>query len=138
MTAKGQKLVIGSQIPSFKGITWLTAPPKTDKDMLIDFYQSTNPSCEKFLPTLAPRYDLLAPKLSFVILTREQGPAIDKLVNSLGARYSIGYDPTGDAFNAFNVKYLPYSILVDEKGKILWIGNLGNLDDQSLLKIDNT
>ena len=133
--AYGQKLVIGSEVPNLKEVKWQGAAPPNGKAMLIEFYQESNPTSRGFFSKLAPVKSNNGEKVSIVVLTRDSGAPLEKLVASYGDNYYIGLDDTGNTFTNFGVKYLPYTMLVDSKSKILWIGNLGNLQQSSIDKI---
>lgn len=128
--AAGQKLIIGSDAPSLKEIEWQTAPPVKGVASLVDFYQPSNPSCVKFLDRLGLIAKEKKGRVQVVLLTRETGAEIDKLVAD--GRFIVGYDPTGNTYAEYYVKYLPYSMLVDSKGDIAWIGNMANLPTTTL------
>lgn len=137
--AFAQKMVIGSKIPEFKGVVWLTPAPVEEVPMLIEFYNPANSTSARYFPKLADiraRYGM-AEKLGLqiVVLTPLTGEALRELGQSYGDKYRIGSDPEGKAYQAFNVQFLPYTILVNSKGELYWQGNLGNLPDAVLQKI---
>lgn len=128
-----QKLVIGSQRPSMRGIQWQNKSPKLNKPLLIEFYHHDNSSSREFLDLLSEIKQQSRGNLEIVILTRDGGKSLAHLNQYYGDEYLIGYDPTGAVFSSFGVKYIPYSILSDRKGNLLWIGNLSSFD-MDLLK----
>lgn len=142
-TAFAQKMVIGSRIPDFRGVQWLTAAPAgpgsgQTAPMLVEFYDPDNATSARFFPKLADirqKYGNGDSGIQIVVLVARQGPAADKLLKESGDRYYIGTDPDGKVYQAFNVQFLPYTILVDTKGELYWQGNLGNITDAVLQKI---
>ena len=132
--AAAQKLVIGSKTPDFKEVEWKTAAPGGSKAVLVEFYQSSNQTSESLYPKLADIYSKYSATLDIVVLTREDNAAIDLLTDNDGWKYSFGYDPTGKAYEAFGVKFVPFTMLIDSKGNLLWQGNLSNITDQALQK----
>lgn len=136
--AFAQKMVIGSRIPDLKTVRWLTPAPKTDAPMLIEFYNPDNATSARFFPKLAgirQKYGNGNAGLQIVVLTRIKGPALEKLTADYGEAYYIGSDPDGKVYQAFNVRFLPYAILVSSKGELYWQGNLGNITDAVLQKV---
>lgn len=130
-----QKLVIGSKAPDMKNIEWKSGAPAENKAMIVEFYQSTNPTSVKLFPKLADIKSKHGDKLNVVVITRESNEAIDKLVADYGALYSIGYDAGGKTYESFGVKFVPFTMLVDAKGTLIWQGNLGNITDDNVSKI---
>lgn len=141
--AFAQKMVIGSRIPDFKGVQWLTVAPagpgsSQTAPMLIEFYNPDNASSVRFFPKLADvksRHGNGASGVQIVVLVAQSGPAADKLRQDYGDKYYIGVDPDGKVYQSFNVRFLPYTILVNSKGELYWQGNLGNLTDEVLRKV---
>lgn len=141
--ALAQKMVIGSRIPDFKEVQWLTAAPAgpgsgQTAPMLIEFYNPDNASSVRFFPKLADirhKYGNGASGVQIVVLVAQPGAAADKLRQDYGDRYYIGADPDGKVYQAFNVRFLPYTILVNSKGELYWQGNLGNIPDAVLQKV---
>lgn len=142
-TAFAQKIVIGSRIPDFRGVQWLTAAPAgpgsgQTAPMLVEFYDPDNATSARFFPKLADiksRHGNGASGIQIVVLAAREGPAADKLLKECGDRYYIGTDPDGKVYQSFNVRFLPYTILVNSKGELYWQGNLGNLTDEVLGKV---
>lgn len=130
-----QKLVIGSRVPDFKGAQWLSSAPQEKRPMLIEFYNPTNPTCNKFFPKLANIKKQHGDKVQIIVLTAQTGPEIDKLVDDWGRDYSIGYDPTGKIYQNFNVRFLPFTLIINSNSEIFWQGNLGNLPSDILGKV---
>lgn len=127
-----QKLVIGSETPSFKSlkddISWLTRKPGT-LPLLIDFYQPSNPTCVDNLARLLKIAESNRGVIDVVVLTREQD---DKLKELFG-KVCVGVDTTSNGFfKKCHVQYLPYTMIVDEKSRLLWHGILNALSDEML------
>lgn len=136
--AFAQKLVIGSRIPDLKTAQWITLMPKTEVPMLIEFYNPDNATSARFFPKLSDikqKYGNGDSGLQIVVLTQVKGAALDKLAKDYGDTYYIGGDPDGKVYQAFNVQFLPYTILVSSKGELYWQGNLGNITDAVLQKV---
>lgn len=140
--ALSQKMVIGSKVPDLKTVEWLTtAPPPLDgseaRPMLIEFYDPGNSTVNRLFPRLR---DIKAKygnnsSLLIILLTRQSGPIIQQLVQDHGNDYYIGSDPDGKTYQNFNVRFLPYTILVDSKNQLHWQGNLSNITDHALTSI---
>lgn len=129
-----QKLVIGSRVPEFQGIEWQGSTPDASKATFIEFYQSTNASSVRNIDRLG-ELRKVNPSINIVILVQEKNATIDKLVTDYGSKYSIGYDPQGKMFEALGVKYVPFSMALDAKEKLLWQGNSANMSEEVMKNI---
>lgn len=134
-----QKMVIGSRVPDFKGVQWMTTMPHTSETpeaapMLIEFYNPDNASSVRFFSKLAGVKER-HPKIQIVVLVARNKQSAEQLLESHGKEYYIGLDSDGKVYQAFNVRFLPYTILVNSKGELHWQGNLGNLTDGTLQKV---
>ncbi|MEG1607337.1 MAG: hypothetical protein RR931_02290 [Mucinivorans sp.] len=136
ISAKAQKLVIGSKMPEWKSIEWLSPLKKSDKAIFVEFYQSNNPGSAKILMNLESIYTKYGSKIQVVILTREHGSAIDLLVMQYGSKFAIGYDASGREFEALGVKFLPFSMLFSSDKELYWQGNQTKLTTETLDNVD--
>ena len=50
----------------------------------------------------------------------------------------VAIDEPGSVFGQFEVRYVPFSVLADRKGVILWTGNSALLDSKTLDKFFTT
>lgn len=129
-SAGAQKLVIGSRVPSIKGdkdVEWLSSAPTKDKAMLIDFFSTDNPSCIKEYALLKPIIEQWEAELDIVIISQGDSPEFRSMVDADGGRYSFALDADGNVFAAYGVRYLPFYMLVNAKGEMIWQGNISTL-----------
>lgn len=131
MPLRAQRLVIGSKAPSLKSVEWLGDTPEVGggKAILVEFYQSSNPSSVKFFEKLGPINDKYGSKMMIVVLGRDSRDAMLELTD---LPYFVGFDAGGAAYSAYGVRFTPFTMLVDSKGNVAWMGNLGNITDAVL------
>ncbi len=134
-----QKLVIGSQVTDHKlveGVKWYTTPRNPESIWIIDFYSSDNPSSVEFYSRNIDRiYGAVTDNVEIVVLSNKLTDDFKKLIEEDGAKYVFGHDSKATLFKLFGVKYIPYTVVVDNKGKVLWQGDLSKLTDSQLQKI---
>lgn len=131
-TAAAQKLVIGQRAPEFKAAAWLTEKPAGDKAQLLVFYHSSSkPATDQLggLDGLAKKY---AGKLNVTVLARETEEKVRPLVLDCPRNYYVALDDNGKTFSNFGVQYIPFSVLADARGQVLWFGNPAQLDGKTL------
>lgn len=132
-TATAQKLIIGSKTPDLKGIEWHGSAPTPGQPMLIEFYDPQNASSKQFhgrMGVIAQQYS----HLSTVVLTRSRA-AFEQVVSENNAAWNVGLDAEGRTYQAFNIRFLPFAVLIDSKGNLFWQGNLGNLPNEMLQSV---
>lgn len=132
LPTRAQKLIIGSKLPDFKGITWLSTTPAEKVPMVIEFHNPQNATSGKFFCKLKEIKSKYGGRIQIVVLTTQHTPEIDQIVESQGGDYSVGYDATGRVYQNFNVRYLPYTIVANSAGELFWQGNLGNITSDVL------
>jgi thiol-disulfide isomerase/thioredoxin len=98
---------------------------KGEKLTIIDFWASWCKPCNKAIPELNKIYQTYKDKGVNVLGINCDGPrSISKvapLVNSLQIKYTVLLDINSEVMNYLNLSAFPTLILVDPKGKIVWI-----------------
>ena len=79
---------------------------------------------EAFLARAAERY---GDRLAVIVVTREKDDAVISSLLGGNPSYRVGYDGDGSVFSAFSARYVPYSVIYDKRGRILWVGNPSSL-----------
>ncbi len=132
-----QKIVAGSDIPTIKSmkdnIVWLNGQPESEKYQIIDFYEPVNRSCVSNVKRLLNLINGREERLNIIILTKESGKDIHEFAKSVDGKLFIGIDTTGNGyFEKCFVKYLPYTLFVDNRNKLIWHGFLCSLSDETI------
>lgn len=133
-TAAAQQFVIGSKMPELRSVKWLSKSPENGQPSYIEFYQSTNKSSVEAFPKLSEIKSARS-NINIVVLVRETGEEIDKLVKNFGTDYAIGYDADGKTHDAFGVKFVPFGVLVDSRNTLQWQGNLSQFSTDQLKNV---
>jgi hypothetical protein len=131
----GQKLVIGDRAPLLK-LQWLDGTPKTDgKYTMVEFFHSSNGASVNRLPALHRLAVAAGSKLAVVVVTREQGDNIRTMLTERNPAYFAAFDPDGATFSAYRANYVPYSVIYDRKGRIVWLGNPTSLSNDDIMEM---
>ncbi len=72
--------------------------------------------------------------LSIVAVTQAGKSETEKWVAAKGAKYAYAYDRTGKLGRYFSVTGIPYAVLVDSTGTVVWKGHPGGLEESVLQK----
>lgn len=123
-----------SQIPSavLKDINGKSV--KTDtlnnggKPMIVDFFASWCKPCIRELNAIADVYEDWQEEtgVKLVAISIDQAQNMNKvkpLVDNHGWEYEVLLDPNGDMKRAFGIQAIPYTLIVDGKGKIVYRHN---------------
>lgn len=132
-----QKLANGERAPEVTAAQWLTAKPSGDKVRLIDFYHSASAEAGALLPTLDRYAEKYAGRLEVVVVAREPKEKVETALMKDSPKYHAAIDSDGKTFAAFGVRVVPFGVVVDAKGKVLWFGNPAQLDTALLEKLLN-
>lgn len=132
----GQRIVIGDRAPELKAHSWLTAKPNLDgKSVMVEFFHSTN----KYSVSRLRELDRLARssngKLAVVVVTREHDPKVKSLITNGGPAYYAMLDDAGKTFTAYGTKFVPYAVIYDRKGRVIWLGNPTSLTNEDIIKM---
>lgn len=121
-----QDLVIGEKAPDFKVKEWyaLKKPAATPhKMMLVEFFHPSNRASVERLGEINGWAKKYPSALTVVVIAKEDTPEVRELLKSTLAHGYAGFDDAGRTFEAFGVHYVPYGVLIDPKGRVLWMGN---------------
>lgn len=130
--AAAQVLVIGEKVPDFKVKEWVDMrkpAPVPQKMMLVEFFHSSNQESVGRLGELDRLAKKYAAGLTVVVITKEDSAATRRMLKDGSTRYHTGIDDAGKTFAAFGVQYVPHAVLIDPKGRLLWMGNSTAMDD---------
>ena len=117
-----QRLVIGERVPDLNITQWLNGAPVSDgKAVMVEFYHSSNPKGAERLAQLDELAKSYGDRLAVIVVTREKNDAVISSLLGGNPSYRVGYDGDGSA------RYVPYSVIYDKRGRILWVGNPSSL-----------
>ncbi len=127
------RIAVGQRAPELRIKQWLVrgTPPEERKARLVEFFYSASaPSVER-LPVLTGYAKTYASSLQVVIVAKEPANTVLEYVPTT-APYYTGIDDNGASFVAYGVQIVPFSVLIDAKGRILWFGNPASLTEATL------
>lgn len=130
-SSSGQKLMIGEKAPELRIKEWINQSPSHGTVKLIEFFHSANDQSRDQLAALddyARKYS----DLTIILVAREDKAVVEDAVRPSSRGFAVGLDDGGKTFSAYSVQYVPFSVLVDEKGKVIWFGNSSSLKESSI------
>ena len=132
LSAWAQSPAVGERAPELRVKEWLGAPAKEGKTAtLIEFFSATNPVCVSRLPLLDSMANEFSGKLHVVLVTKEDISEIAD-VDKIG--YSVAVDSDMRIFKTFGIQFVPSGVIVDEKGRVVWVGNTSSINRKTVKK----
>lgn len=134
-----QRVVVGGELSrtlSREGVEWLTDRPSTrGKALLVEFFHTTNVACMEHVDVLNEWAGELAEWLNVVVVTREPSEQVAPILMHEYQYSYVAIDEGGVLFNLYEVPYVPYAVLIDPKGEVLWVGNGAALSKENIKKL---
>ncbi|MCD7970805.1 MAG: redoxin domain-containing protein [Alistipes sp.] len=137
VTAVAQKLVIGEKAPDIRAAEWLWGRPADGKARFIEFFHGGSSQCTDRLTDIASLAVKLGDRMDVILVSRETAENILKATGDKSGTYFAAVDDGGKTFEAYSVRFVPFGVLVDRKGRILWFGNPASLAEQEIVRLLN-
>lgn len=131
-----QNIVIGERAPELKSVTWLASrnPAAADLSYLV-FFHSSNKGCTASLDALRDLSNKLGSKLRIIIITQEDSEKSPRFSRPTSPNESVWHSITTKVFGSFGVDFVPFSVLIDAKNRVLWMGNPQSMTSSFIQKI---
>lgn len=130
IAASAQNMSIGTKVPTIAPAEWYGAPLSAQNEpMLVEFFHTSNRDAEARaaeLARIAKKYD---GKVKVVVVLSQPIEIVEEVIDTTSG-YFIAIDTGRKIHNAYGVKYVPYSVVVDSKGRLAWLGNSKSLTDK--------
>lgn len=131
-----QGIAIGERVPELKPAEWLgQRPDASDKrPTLIVFFHTASAPCVEVLPHL-DSLGRSTDRIKILVVAMEAKERIaPTLARYLGDGFFAAIDSSGKTFASYGIKYVPFGVLVDSRGRALWVGNPVLATEETLRK----
>lgn len=126
--ASAQTIIIGEKTPDLKVAQWLNSNQvRSNTPTLLEFFVSQSAPSQKRLPVLDALAKQYGGKLNIVIISKESQSKIAPLIDGKNYSFAIAIDDEGKTFSNYGVQFVPFGILTDAKGRVVWSGNSSQL-----------
>ena len=134
---RAQNIVIGERAPELKNVTWLASRNPTAADLsFLVFFHSSNKGCTASLDALRDLSNKLGSKLRIIIITQEDSDKIAPILTPyISEQIGVALDHDKKVFGSFGVDFVPFSVLIDAKNQVLWMGNPQSMTSSFIQKI---
>lgn len=117
------KGTVGSKGAEMNAAQWVgDKPTDNTRPMLIEFYLSSAKGADQRRASIGSIADQYGTKLNIVIVSRQSADELATLTSG-DKRCFVALDSDGVIFADYGVKFVPYTVLVNRKGRIAWVGN---------------
>jgi len=106
-----------------------------DKPVILDFWTSWCPNCQRDMPKLARWYEKYKDQVEVIgVNLRESNAVAQRFVNSRGIGFPIAMDP-GSVANQFAIRFTNTHVLIDKEGSIVRVipGDMKERDIRELI-----
>lgn len=138
LAASGQNIVLGERVPDLHAAAWLdNRSPKPETFTYIEFFHTSSPAGLTTLDHLKRIAENPRTKISVVVATCEKTEKIEALLRPyLSERIAVAID-AARGFELFGVRYVPFGVLTDRKGRAVWMGNTLQFEEKHLSETTN-
>lgn len=126
--------MVGKTIQPMKLNYFANKPASLDnKVVLIDFWAVWCEPCRHSIPEMNKLHAELGDKGLVVLgMTRDHEKSIAEFVTRFPMQFHIGIDVDGAFFKRLAVRGMPYAVLTDRNGVIIWQGDPGELNRERI------
>jgi thiol-disulfide isomerase/thioredoxin len=141
INAQGQILKVGTKAPALVLDKWVK-PDKavnlTHKPLIIDFWATWCAPCLETIPHLNELTTNYQSEINFLAITTDSYETTVKFLKKVSITANVVLDKNKATNKAFNIQFLPTTILIDKDGIIQWYGSPQNLNKEAIDEFLNT
>lgn len=127
----GQRLARGEKMPELQVKQWISqSQPAPGKATLVEFFHSGNKTSVERLKALEELAKSNSSKLNVIVVTRENTAPVTQMLS--GKSYFAVLDDEGKTFSAYSAIYVPYTVIADRRGRVVWLGNPTSITDKEI------
>lgn len=131
-----QRVEVGSYAPYIHNVEWISdRPDRSDKALMVEFFHSSNRDCREHIDHLNALACDYRKEMDVVMLTREPSEQVAGMLLHEYQYFYVATDESGDMFRAFGVSHVPYAVIANRNGVIVWCGNPLVLNDSAIKKL---
>lgn len=129
-----QNLVTGEKAPDLKVAEWLVGKSRlrSGYPTFVEFFFSRSEPSLRRLAVLDGFVRDHKGRLNVILLAREPKQTIADLLEGKGYAFAVALDDEARTFTAYGVQFVPFGVLFDNRGKVVWFGNSSKFGDDSL------
>lgn len=124
LSLSAQQVEVGSRAPRIGQVEWISDTPQLgERALMVEFFHSSNKDCRDHIAPCNTISHMFLDEMDVVMLTREPSEQVASLLMHEYQFFYVASDESGATFRAFGAKHVPYAVIIDTKGVIVWTGN---------------
>ena len=105
--------------PLLGGGSIVLADYKDNKSVVLDFWASWCPNCQRDMPVLNRLYEKYKEDIEVIgVNLQEENSTISNFISSTGIDFPIVLDPLGTIAQEYRIQYTNVHVLIDKKGNV--------------------
>lgn len=136
LSLSAQRAEVGSYAPYIGGVEWISDRlEKSDRALMVEFFHSSNKDCRDHIEHLNALACDYRHDMDVLMLTREPSEQVAGMLLHEYQYFYVAIDESGKVFRAFDVSHVPYAVIINPKGVIIWAGNPLSLNVSTIKKL---
>ena len=129
-----QRLVVGEKAPELKVGEWLLHKDalSDSRPTLVEFFFSRSEPSLRRLTVLDGFIRDHSERLNVIRMVRESRERLAAALEGKGYAFTVALDDGNRTFAAYGVQFVPFAVLFDARGRVVWFGNSSKFGDAEL------
>lgn len=137
LTAAAQLVEVGSHAPRIRNVEWISDRPEfvDERFLMVEFFHSAAEDSRSHIEPCNALARDYRKQMDVVVLTREPAEQVAGMLLHEYQYFYVASDESGQTYRAFGVSHVPYAVIVNPKGIIVWAGNPIKLTTTTIEKL---
>lgn len=137
LTAAAQLVEVGSHAPRIRNVEWISDRPELadERFLMVEFFHSAAEDSRAHIEPCNALARDYRKQMDVVVLTREPAEQVAGMLLHEYQYFYVASDESGQTYRAFGVSHVPYAVIVNPKGIIVWAGNPIKLTTTTIEKL---
>lgn len=133
--ASAQRLVYNEKAPKIEADIIIGEKINKDLPIYIDFFVLNSPQNESQLEKLEKMAKIYHKQINFVVISKDEKDEIIDYFKDKNPSYTVMIDTEGETFQNYNIKFVPFSVMINKKGDFVWQGKNSSLSESIIKKV---
>lgn len=103
--------------------------PHEGRPYIMEFFVSRSPSAKGRIASLDDMASQYSGRINVVMVAREERSVIEPMFEGGKYAFYVALDDGDKTFRSFHVQYVPFTVILDTRGRVVWSGNPSTMND---------